>query len=491
MFANIPLMLSLLAILLVVGGFLFRSTATDAPRFWGFPNTYVLIFSVLVFTAAATWVIPSGKYERAKDKEGREIVVAGSFHRVEQTPQGVDKLLQAPVKGIAQTIPIITFIFIIGGAFAVLNKTGTIDVSIYWVVERLKDRGELLIPIVMVLFSLGGAIIGMSEETIPFVLVFIPLAIALGYDSIVGVSMCFVGAGLGFAGAMLNPFTVGIAQGICEIKLFSGIGYRTVVYFVIVIVGVSYVMWYARRVKANPELSPVFYIDEERRREAKTVESGPKQFETSHFLVLVTFLSALVILVVGVVKFHWYIPEMAAIFLGTGILVGILGKMPANEIAESYVAGVKDIAGAALVVGLSRSILVIAQDGNILDSILYSLSGLIGTGSPLFAAQMQFVVQTLLNLLVPSGSGHAALTMPLMGPLSDLVGVTRQTSVLAFQFGEGFTTLVVPTSGVTMSVLSLAKIPWKDWFKFMWPLQVILAICGSLLLIWPVLTNWQ
>ncbi|HND19509.1 MAG TPA: TIGR00366 family protein, partial [Acidobacteriota bacterium] len=179
------------------------------------------------------------------------------------------------------------------------------------------------------------------------------------------------------------------------------------------------------------------------------------------------------------------------IFLGTGILVGILGKMPANEIAESYVAGVKDIAGAALVVGLSRSILVIAQDGNILDTILYSLSSLIGSGSPLFAAQMQFVVQTLLNLLVPSGSGHAALTMPLMGPLSDLVGVTRQTSVLAFQFGEGFTTLVVPTSGVTMSVLSLAKIPWKDWFKFMWPLQVILAICGSLLLIWPVLTNWQ
>ncbi|MBX7221020.1 MAG: TIGR00366 family protein [Blastocatellia bacterium] len=457
-------------------------------RFFGFPNTYVLIFSVLLVTAIGTWILPAGEFERSKDKEGHTIVVAGSFHPVPQNPQHV-QVLMAPVEGIKQTVGIISFIFFIGGAFAVLAKTGTIDVSIYKVVQRLKHRSELLIPIVMLVFSLGGAIIGMSEETIPFVLVFIPLALALGYDSIVGVSMCFVGAGLGFAGAMLNPFTVGIAQGICELKLFSGIGYRTVCYCVIVTVGISYVMWYARRVKRNPHLSPVYEIDQLRRHEQAQTEPAT-EFQTMHLLVLVTFLAALTLLIFGVVKYHWYIPEMAAIFLGTGILVGVFGKLTANEIAETYIAGVKDIAGAAIVVGLSRSILVVAQDGHILDTILYYLSSLIGSGSPLIAAEMQFLVQTLLNLLVPSGSGHAALTMPLMGPLSDLVGVTRQTSVLAFQFGEGFTTLVVPTSGVTMSVLSLAKIPWKDWFKFMWPLQVILALVGAALLVWPVLTKW-
>jgi uncharacterized ion transporter superfamily protein YfcC len=455
-------------------------------RFFGFPNTYVLIFALLLATAAATWILPGGEYQRA-ERDGRTVIVADSFRPAAPSPQGVGAALAAPVKGMRQTVDIISFIFVIGGAFAVLQKTGAVDVAIHRTVRRLRRRSELLIPSVMVLFSLGGAVIGMSEETIPFVLVFVPLALALGYDSIVGVCMCFVGAGLGFAGAMLNPFTVGVAQGICKLPPFSGLGYRLVVWAVITTVGIAYVMWYARRVKANPTLSPAHDLD--LNRPPAAVVADPR-FTRAHGLVIGTFFAGLILLIFGVIRFQWYILEMAAIFLGVGILVGIFGGLTANEIAETYVAGIKDIAGAAIVVGLSRGILVISQDGRVLDTILYGLSSLIGGKSPLLAAEMQFVVHTLLNFLVPSGSGHAALTMPLMSPLSELTGVTQQTAVLAFQFGEGFTTLVVPTSGVTMSVLSVAKIPWTTWFKFMWPLQVILAVTGMLLLIPPVLMKW-
>jgi len=418
------------------------------------PSVFVLIFTIMLFTALLTWVIPGGKYDREVNDQGREVVIDGTFTFVEGRPQGLFALLKSPLTGIVET----------------------------------KDK--IIIPSGMVLFSVFGAVFGMSEEVIPFVLIFIPLSMALGYDSIVGVCIPFLGAGLGFAGAMLNPFTIGIAQGISELPLFSGIIYRLVVWAVVTLVGTWLVVRYAGRIKKNPRESPVYDLDQKRKRDLQEGSEQLLDFTLRHRLILFFFVAMIVIMVVGVMEYHWFIVEIAALFLGMGILSGLIAGLGMNTIADSFVDGAKDLVGAALVVGFARAILVLASDGQIIDTIMYSLSGLISRMHPVLAAQSMFLMQTVLNFFVPSGSGKAALTMPIMAPLSDLIGITRQTAVLAYQLGDGLTNMIIPTSGVTMGVLGVAKIPWQTWAKWLFPIVVILTLLGLVLMVPPVLTDW-
>ncbi|UCD38715.1 MAG: putative basic amino acid antiporter YfcC, partial [Fidelibacterota bacterium] len=343
----------------------------------------------------------------------------------------------------------------------------------------------------MLLFSLGGAVFGMSEETIPFVLIFVPLAMRLGYDSITGVAIPFVGAGAGFAGAFLNPFTVGVAQGIAEVPLFSGLSYRFVCWLVVTAAAIAYVMIYAAKVKAAPEKSPTHAEDEEKRSSLEAGQSDEFSGMTRQDkAVLLTFAAGMVVLVYGVLRHGWYIEEIAAVFLVTGLAVGIVGRLPAGIITESFLGGAKDLVGTALIIALARAILVVARDGHIVATILHSLSSVVEGFHPIISSQLMFGVQTVLNFFVPSGSGQAALTMPIMAPLSDLVGVTRQTAVLAFQFGDGFSNLIIPTSAVTMGVLTLGGIPWERWARWILPLEGIYLVIGCLLLIPPYLLGW-
>ncbi len=457
------------------------------------PNTFLLIFFLLTLVAAATWVIPGGKYHTT-EKNGRTIVVADSFEFVPSNPQGIAELLMSPIKGFVDAALIIGFVLLVGGAFSVFQRTKAVDAAIHGIATAHKKNALvrlLLIPIFMVIFSLAGAIFGMSEEVIPFILVFVPLALMLGYDSITGVAIPFIGAGTGFAGAFLNPFTVGIAQGIADVPLFSGIEYRIVVWFIVTSLAIVFVMRYAARVKKNPELSLMYEKDLERRKKLdlnKTEEYNGLNLH--HKLVLIVFFTGIAVLIYGVLKYHWYIEEIAAVFFGTGIIVGIVGKLKLTEITDSFVSGAKDLIGTALVIALARSILVIARDGYIIDTMLFYISNVVSAFHPIISSQMMFIAQSFLNFFVPSGSGQAALTMPIMAPLADLVGVTRQTAVLAFQFGDGFTTLMIPTSAVTMGILTLAEIPWEKWLKWIIPLQIIFFIAGMLLLIPPYFMKW-
>ncbi|MBK7104293.1 MAG: putative basic amino acid antiporter YfcC [Ignavibacteriae bacterium] len=457
------------------------------------PNTYLLIFLILVFIAVLTWIIPGGQYERIV-KDGREVVVQNSFKFIDNNPQGFFAVFIAPLKGFVEAALIIGFILIVGGAFNVLAKTDAINSFINKLVAA-HNKSQLLrtffIPLLLLMFSLGGATFGMNEEIIPFVLILVPVAIALGYDSIVGVAIPLVGAHIGFASAFLNPFNVGIAQGIADVPLFSGIGYRVISWAISTTVAILFLLYYVKRLSKNPSISPMYNEDLARKQNENFNQNNSNSvFSKKHKLVLLTFLLSLVMLVIGVIQFGWYIEEIAGMFFIMGIFVGIIGGLSGDTIIKSFVEGAKDLVGTALIVALARATLVISRDGQIIDTVLFELSPYIQSSSPIFASQKMFFVQAIINFFVHSGSGQAALTMPIMATLADLAGVSRQTAILAFQFGE-YTNIIIPTSAVTMGALSMAKVPWEKWAKWVLPLQIILMLLGFLLLIPPNLIGWQ
>jgi uncharacterized ion transporter superfamily protein YfcC len=403
-------------------------------------------------------------------------------------------LLKAPIRGFVESAQIIGFVLFVGGAFAVLQRTEAIDTAIRSIAHahtRSPLVRALLIPVFVTLFSLGGATFGMNEEVIPFILIFVPLALALGYDTVTGVSIPFLGSQVGFGAAFLNPFNVGIAQGIAGVPVFSGMGYRLVVWASATLVTVLFLMWYAARVKHNPALSPTYVLDQTKRREAVPVaDHGHQRMTGRHAAVLALFALTLGTMVVGVVRYEWFIDEIAALFLAMAIVVGLVGRLGADDWVAAFMQGVKDLAPTALVIAIARATMVIAREAHIIDTMLHELMPLVQSSHPVFAAQKMYLIQSVINFFIHSGSGQAALTMPIMAPLADLVGVSRQTAILAFQLGE-LSTPMIPTSGITVGVLALARIPWLTWAKWMIPLQLIYLVLALLLLVPPCLMGWN
>ncbi len=456
------------------------------------PNTFVLLFAILAVIAAATWLIPGGKYETHL-VDGRQLVDPASFHAVPSNPQGPVALLMAPLKGFVDAALIIGFVLLLGGAFSVLQRTQAVDALIKAIAKAHTGSRLVraaLIPGFMTLFSLGGATFGMSEETIPFILIFVPLALALGYDSIVGVSIPFVGSQVGFAAAFLNPFNVGVAQGIAGVQVFSGIGYRVIVWAAATAVTIGFVMVYAAKVKRAPESSPTFALDRDKRLERAP---GLEEFggmTRAHGAVLFIFLGALASMVFGVVRYQWFIEEIAVVFLVMTLTVAKVGGLTADELVAAFIHGAKDLVSTALVIALARGTVILARDAHIIDTILHALTPLVQASHPVLAAQKMLVIQSVINFFIHSGTGQAALTMPIMAPLADLVGVSRQTAILAFQLGElGIS--IIPTSGVTIGVLALARIPWATWARWILPLQLLYFVLALLLLIPPHFIGWQ
>jgi uncharacterized ion transporter superfamily protein YfcC len=456
------------------------------------PNTFVLLFLILAMIAVSTWFVPGGQYDTVM-VDGKPRINPDSFHYVASNPQGFVALMMAPIKGFVEAAQIIGFVLIVGGAFAVLQRTDAIDSMIKSVAQahtHSKFVRVMMIPVFITMFSLGGATFGMSEEAIPFILIFVPLALALGYDSVTGVAIPFVGSQVGFAAAFLNPFNVGVAQGIAGIEVFSGMGYRVICWLLATAITIAFMMWYAARVKRNPQLSPTYALDIEKRKERSVVLEDFHGMTRTHGAVLFIFVATMAAMVVGVVKYEWYINEIAALFVVMGITVGVVGRLDSDQFVAAFIQGARDLVTTALVIALARGTVILARDAHIIDTMLHSLMPLVQSSSPIFAAQKMFVIQTVINFFIHSGTGQAALTMPIMAPLADLVGVTRQTAVLAFQFGE-FTTPMIPTSGVTVGVLALARIPWITWAKWMIPLQLMLFVLSLLLLVPPSLNGWQ
>ena len=522
------------------------------------PHTFVIIFSLIAFCAVLTWIIPGGEFKRETvvvNDIPREVIKSQSFEFIDSNAQ-TWQVFSAFFDGFVNTANIIAFILMIGGAFWILNESKAIDIGIYTFLQFSKkwEKSKLLRKIgvnniiltgIMFIFSLFGAVFGMSEETIAFTIIFVPLAISMGYDSIVGVSLCFVAAALGFAGAFLNPFTVGIAQGLSNLPLFSGIEYRIFMWLVISAVGFVFILRYASKIHKHPEKSPVYEEDQYwRSRNSETsmeftfivpriawisfgllsialilfsvfypvtdlkIGNSTLQFpavpissaifiaagflslrKTVHYYILNLLTFTIVFLIIGVMGYNWYVMEIATLFLALGILSGIAIGKTANEITKSFIEGAKDILSAALVVGLAGGIIVILKDGKIIDTILYYVSQSMADLGKVGSITMMYLIQTFLNIFIPSGSGKAALTMPMMSQFSDLIGISRQATVVAFQLGDGFTNLITPTSGVLIGVLGIARIPYEKWFKWVAPLIIILIVLGFLLLLPTVLMH--
>jgi uncharacterized ion transporter superfamily protein YfcC len=457
------------------------------------PHTLLLIYIMVVLTVIATWIIPGGEYKRV-EKEGRTVPVAGSYTRVENRPQGLEGLFVSPAKGFVEAAAIIAIVFICGGAFNVIQKTGAVSTVIHNLSLKFgqsKALRILFIPVTMILFSLGGAIWGMCEETMPFILIFVPLSLSLGYDTIVGVALPFLGAASGFAGAFFNPFTVGIAQGIAGLPLYSGLGYRLIVWAVGTAIAIAVVMRYAARIHKDPTLSPSYDDDRQKKGLLQVGKTAVERLPltAAHKRVLAVFIGGFAVMVFGILKYHWYILPIAGVFLAIGILSGVVGRLSGDEVGKAFVEGAKDMVNAALIIGTARAILIVAQDGKILDTILAGMAGAISRFHPLISAEIMFVSQCVINFFVHSGTAQAALTIPIMAPLGDLVGITRQTAVFAFQLAE-YINPVLPTSGVTMGVLGLAGLRWEKWARWLVPLLILWVLFAALTLIPPVLMKW-
>jgi uncharacterized ion transporter superfamily protein YfcC len=445
------------------------------------PHTYVLLIGLIALAAVSTWFIPAGSYDRVID-DGREIVAPLSYHPVEARPAGLGAFFLAFPRGLLEIAGIVFYIFIIGGAFGVLEETGVIQSGVRSLVRRLGGRKALVVPLLTVVFAVGGGTIGIAEETLVFLPALLLLARSLGYDSLLAGGIALVGANAGFAAAFMNPFTVGVAQGIVGLPLFSGMGFRLGLWAVMTAVTVVFLARYARRVEAKPETSRMYEFD--RKREPLADAAGAAPFNKRHPLVLAALLAALALLVVGALRWQWGILELSGLFFGLALAVGPLGGLSLDATVKSFIRGAAGITYAALIVGLARGTLVVLRDANVLDTITHALVATVRGWSSWLSAVGIYVVQNLLNFFVPSGSGQAAVSMPILAPLGDLVGVTRQTNVLAYQLGNGLTNVFVPTQGYFMAALGILRIPWTTWVRWLLPLLAIWLVigCGAVVL---------
>lgn len=448
-------------------------------RKWTVPHTYVILMSAVIFVAILTYIVPAGTYERIEDPNtGRIIVDVTSFQFVKRSPVGPFGVLKAIPTAMVESASIIFFVFILGGAFSIIEGTGAINSAMASAIRKLKNRGLIVIPLVMFLVSILGFTIGAAEEVIVLIPIAILLARGLGYDDVVGVAMISTGAAVGFSGGMLNPFTTGVAQGIAELPLYSGMWFRVIGYVIFYLIAVIHVMRYAKKSSEDPKKSVLYGIE---RQETELEKKEFSEFTTAHKLIILTFIIGIGIMVYGVMEKDWFITEISAVFLGTAIVCSIISRQGPSKMARSFVDGAKGIVFGALVVGLARTILVVMQQGQIMDSIIYFIAmGLERLPVQLTAIGM-FIANSLINFFIPSGSGQAATMVPIMAPLADVLDITRQTAVLAVTYGDAFSNQIIPTSGALMAMIGLANIPYDKWFKYNWPLVAMWTLAGIVL----------
>lgn len=452
------------------------------------PHVYAIIFALMVIFAVLTWIVPSGSYLR-QEVNGREVTVAGTYEQSEKTyideetgdevdlRQGVFDVLQAPTRGIQEAIEVVAFILIVGGSFQVITKTGAITSGMGRVVRRFKNKDILIIPIAMVLFALGGTSFGMAEETLPFFAIFMPIMMAMGFDSMTAFMVVFVGARTGYIASTINPFNVLIAQGILGIQGNPQLWLRMIAWVVLTAVAITWVVLYARRVKKNPESSITFEDDIAKKVEFAADESAlDAEFTGRQKGVLAVFIAGMCLIIWGLVTQGWYMNEISAVFLAMGLLAGVIAGFSQDVIAQEFVAGIADFAFSAIVVGLARGILVIASDGMIIDTILNALAtGLGGIPAVLFTTLL-YAVENLLAILVPSSSGLAALTAPIFGPLTELMGLNPEAAVWALSMGSATMSLICPTSAILVAGLGVCKIKLGQWWKTVWKFFLVVSL---------------
>lgn len=459
------------------------------------PHVFVLLSGVVLVCSLLTYVIPSGEYQREERSYGeltRTVVLPGTYEHIDKHISGKSILIgeevdgkASPVsfvglissipRGLESTADIIFFIFIIGGVLGIVERTGTISAVIQKLLSKYSNSGPLLTIIIMVVVGIGGSTLGMGEEFIPMVPIFMIISLNLGYDRIYGLAMVMLAADVGFAAATTNPFTVQIAQGIAEVPLGSGIGLRLIFFAVCMTIAVIFVLRYGARIKKNPtrSLAPFGDVD------ASAYQFEKHQLNRRHIMIIIMGVLVFGLILTAVQKLGWWLGEMSGGFILIGILAILISGLKLSDAMKTFVKGMKNMVVAALVVGFAKAIQVVLMDGEIMDTIIYAASSGLNQFPNYVAAEGMLVFQSVLNFFIPSGSGQAAVTMPLMTPLADVIGISRQTAVMAFTSGDGFSNSIVPTSGVLMAMLALAGIPYQKWLKWMLPLFILLMVIAG------------
>jgi uncharacterized ion transporter superfamily protein YfcC len=470
------------------------------------PHVFALLTLVVLVCSVSTWVVPSGQFERERRMVGsseRNMVVAGTYETIpknrtarglvftetvpgEATPVGLDGFLSAIPRGMIAAADIIFFIFIIGGVFGVLQQTGTIPAVLHAVLDKLKERWQLLTIVLMLLMGIGGSTLGMGEEFIPLVPIFLIVAREIRCDRIYGAALVYVAGAVGFAAATTNPFTVNIAQSIAGLPLNSAIGFRLLFFACCMVVTIIYMLRYGAKIRRDPSASYIageeFEIDE-------AVE--PPKLTRSHVTIVAACIAIFVFILWAVQARGWWLPEMAGGFILMGLVAIVVARMPVADATRSVVKGMEEMTVAALVVGFARAVTVVMEDGLILDTLIQSAASVLANVPQLVAAEGMLVFQATLNFFIPSGSGQAAVTMPLMAPLADVLGITRQTAVFAFTCGDGFSNMVIPTSGILMASLGLAGVPYERWLRFMLPLLLQLIAIAAVFMALAVIVGLE
>ncbi|HIF9182694.1 TPA: YfcC family protein [Photobacterium damselae] len=450
-----------------------------------FPSAYTILFALIAVVALLTWIVPAGQYNRVMNEElGKEVPVTGTYHAVESNPQGIVDVLLAPIDGFydhdsyeAAAIDVSLFILIIGGFLGLVTKTGAIDAGIERVTARLQGKEELMIPILMALFAAGGTIYGMAEESLPFYTLLVPVMMAARFDPVVAAATVLLGAGIGTLGSTINPFATVIAANAAGIPFTDGIALRVAILVIGWVICVGYVMRYAKMVRSDHTKSIVFDKYEENKAHFLGNQTGELlEFTTTRKIILTIFALSFGIMIYGVSVLGWWMAQISAMFLGSAILIGLIARMSEEDFTTSFIDGARDLLGVALIIGIARGIVVIMDRGMITDTILNSAEHIVSGLSSIVFINVMYWLEVLLSFLVPSSSGLAVLTMPIMAPLADFAGVSRDLVVTAYQSASGIVNMMTPTSAVVMGGLAIARVPYVRWVKWVMPLLGILTV---------------
>ena len=452
-----------------------------------FPSAYTVLMAVIVMTAVLTHVLPAGQYQRVFSQGvDKEVVVAGTYRVVEPSPQGFVDVLMAPIAGFydpdtseAGAIDVALFVLMIGGFMGVVARSGAIAAGIARVMARMKGSEIWMIPILMSLFAIGGTVCGMAEETLPFYMLLIPVVLGAGFDAMTGVAIVLVGAGIGVLGSTVNPFATVIASQAADVPFTEGLGFRLFILIAALVISTVYVMRYAQKVKKDPSRSLVF--EQKESNEAFFLKNGENNsqhsiFTTTHALILTLFFATFAVMIWGVSVGGWWMAEMSALFVFSSIVVGLIARMSEKEFTDTFVDGARELLGVAFVIAIARGVVVIMDAGAITDTVLHWAESAVSDLSQAAFVNAMYWVQIVLSFVIPSSSGLAVLSMPIMAPLADFAGVGRELVVTAYQSASGIVNLITPTSGVVMGALAIGRISYNQWIAFMMPLLGLLTL---------------
>ena len=455
---------------------------------WKFPHIYVLLVLFIALMSLVSYTVPAGEYERVEGPDGQEMINAEEFSFVDAAPIGLMEFLTAVPNGLIEAGDVVFFTFMIGGAFMVMQSTGLIQFGVQRLTTTFMHRKVLIIPILVTAFASIAAFVGTPELSLLYVPILIPLMIKLGYDKMMAAAIALIATSGGFLGSLTNPGTVGLSHQLAELPMYSGALYRLLVLSTIILAGILFLIRYAKKLERQPKLAEPdaqeFY--EQNGREEEKEFKLSRRGKAAGFTAITMFIG----MIVGVLTFQWDFVQLAGYFLAMGIVVGVVAGLSGEELSESFNNGFRQVLMGAMIIGIARGVAVVMEESQIIDTVIFALSTIVSQLPSSITILGMFGSQGFFNFFVPSGSGQAMITMPIMIPIADIVGTTRQTAILAFQLGDGISNIFFPTSGYFMATLAAAGISWWRWTKFIFPLLIAWTLIGCFYLMIAHFIGW-